>query len=146
MSDSATRLLCPWHFPGKDTGGGCHFLLQGIFPTQGSNTALLYLLHWQADSLPLSRLGSLWYFDVAAQLAKTGSIMDSWGEICAQAFKPVLIPQPETAKLKCSLQCLACPGAPQKHNRRVRGKTEQRRVITQSPGFWMALLSETFNY
>ena len=30
------------------------FLLQGIFPTQGSNP---YLLHWQADSLPLSYLG-----------------------------------------------------------------------------------------
>ena len=34
---------------------GCHFLLQGIFPTQGSN---LRLLHWQADSLPLHHLGS----------------------------------------------------------------------------------------
>ena len=30
-----------------------HFLLQGIFPTQGSNLCLLCLLHWQADSLPL---------------------------------------------------------------------------------------------
>ena len=33
---------------------GCYFLLQGIFPTQGSN---LRLLHWQAGSLPLSLLG-----------------------------------------------------------------------------------------
>ena len=32
---------------------GCHFLLQGIFPTQGSNLRLLCLLHWQAASLPL---------------------------------------------------------------------------------------------
>ena len=32
-----TRLLCPWDFPGKNTGVGCHFLLPGIFPTQGSN-------------------------------------------------------------------------------------------------------------
>ena len=30
-------LLCPWDFPGKSTGVGCHFLLQRIFPTQGSN-------------------------------------------------------------------------------------------------------------
>ena len=37
---------------------GCHFLLQGIFPTQGSNRLLLILLHWQADSLPLHHLGS----------------------------------------------------------------------------------------
>ena len=43
---------------GKNTGVGCHFLLQGIFPTQGSNLCLLGLLHWQADSLPLSHLGS----------------------------------------------------------------------------------------
>ena len=32
-----TRLLCPWDFPGKNTAVGCHFLLQGIFWTQGSN-------------------------------------------------------------------------------------------------------------
>ena len=32
-----TRFLCPWDSPGKNTGVGCHFLLQGIFPTQGSN-------------------------------------------------------------------------------------------------------------
>ena len=34
------RLLCPWNSPGKNTGVGCHFLLQGIFPTQGLNTGL----------------------------------------------------------------------------------------------------------
>ena len=33
----ATSLLCPWDFSGKSTGVGCHFLLQGIFPTQGLN-------------------------------------------------------------------------------------------------------------
>ena len=35
------RLLCPWDFPGKNTEVDCHFLLQGIFPTQGSNPCLL---------------------------------------------------------------------------------------------------------
>ena len=44
--------LCPWDFPGKNTGVGCHYLLQGIFPTQGFKPHLLSLLHWQADSLP----------------------------------------------------------------------------------------------
>ena len=34
------RLLCPWDSPGKNTGVGCHVLLQGIFPTQGSNPGL----------------------------------------------------------------------------------------------------------
>ena len=43
------RLLCLWDYPGKNTGVSCHFLLQGIFPTQGSNLCLLCLLHWQAD-------------------------------------------------------------------------------------------------
>ena len=49
------RLLCPWDFPGKNTAVGRYFFLQGIFPTQRSN---LCLLHWQADSLPLSYQGS----------------------------------------------------------------------------------------
>ena len=35
-------LLCPWDFPNKDTGVSCHFLLQGIFPTQRSNPGLLH--------------------------------------------------------------------------------------------------------
>ena len=42
----------------KNTGASCHFLLQGIIPTQGSN---LRLLHWQVDSLPLRHLGSQMY-------------------------------------------------------------------------------------
>ena len=47
-----TRLLSPWGF--SDNTGVCsHFLLQGIFPTQGSN---LHLLHW--DKEPLSHQGS----------------------------------------------------------------------------------------
>ena len=55
------RLLCPWSFPGKNTGVGCHFVPEGIFQAQGSNPHLLCLLHWQADSLPLSHLESRWY-------------------------------------------------------------------------------------
>ena len=46
-----TRLLCPWDSRGKNTGVGCHALLLGIFPTQGSNPHLLRLLHWQVGSL-----------------------------------------------------------------------------------------------
>ena len=45
------RLLCPRNFPGKNMGVGCHSFLQGIFLIHGVN---LCLLHWQADSLPLS--------------------------------------------------------------------------------------------
>jgi len=52
-------LLSPWNFPDKNTTVSCQFLLQGIFLTQGSNPHILHLLHWQADSLPLSHLGRL---------------------------------------------------------------------------------------
>ena len=52
-----TRLLCPWDSPGKNTKVRCHALLQGIFPTQGSNLHLLHLLHWQVGSLPLAPPG-----------------------------------------------------------------------------------------
>ena len=37
-----TRLLHPWNFSGKNTGLGCHFLLQGIFMIQGLNPGLLH--------------------------------------------------------------------------------------------------------
>ena len=37
-----SRLLCPWDFPGKNTAVCCHSLLQGNFPTQGSNSGLLH--------------------------------------------------------------------------------------------------------
>ena len=45
--------LCPWDFPSKNTGVGCHILLQGTFLTQGSNPCLSCLLHWQVGSVPL---------------------------------------------------------------------------------------------
>ena len=55
-----TMLLSPWNFSGKNTGVGCHFLLHGIFPIQRLNPHLLHLLNWQADSLSLCHLGSLY--------------------------------------------------------------------------------------
>ena len=67
-----TRLLCPWDFPGKNTGVGCHSLLQRIFLTQGSNTGLLncrwilYHLSRQGSPSPRDRQfvnsvrGALW--------------------------------------------------------------------------------------
>ena len=45
-------------FSGKNPGVGFHFLLQGIFLTQGLNPCFLCLLHWHLGSLPLSYLGS----------------------------------------------------------------------------------------
>ena len=51
------RLLCPWNFLGKNTGVGCHFLLQDIFWTQGSN---LCLPHCRWILYHLRHQGSLW--------------------------------------------------------------------------------------
>ena len=66
MSDSLrpyalkpARLLCPWNSPGKNTGVTCHSLLQGIFPSQGSNPGLLHCRHMLYQ---LSHQGSpIWY-------------------------------------------------------------------------------------
>ena len=52
----ACRALLSTLFPGKITGVGCHFLLQGIFLTQGSNPSLFCLLHWQEESFSLCHL------------------------------------------------------------------------------------------
>ena len=68
QSLSGVRLsVAPWtvahqtplsvEFSSRNTGVGCHFLLQGIFLTQGSNPYLLCFLHWQSDSLPIAPLG-----------------------------------------------------------------------------------------
>ena len=58
MDSFVTRTLCPWDSPGKNTGAGCHFFLQGIIPTQGSTHARWShaLVSW--DRLSLSRQGS----------------------------------------------------------------------------------------
>ena len=51
-------LLCPWDSPGvKNTGVGFHFLLQGVFPTQGLNSSVLHLLHWHLGPSPLAQPG-----------------------------------------------------------------------------------------
>ena len=51
----STRPFCPWDFPSKSTGVGCHFLLQRIFLTQGSNPGLL---HYRQILYCLSHQGS----------------------------------------------------------------------------------------
>ena len=81
-----TRLLCPWDFSGKNAGVGCHFLLQGIFPNQGSN---LHLLHWQVDSLLLSRLRSP--SKVEGQSQREGIFVHVW--LIHFAVQQVLIQQ-----------------------------------------------------
>ena len=58
-------LFRPCDFPGKTTGVGCHFLLQGIFQTQGLNSGLL---HCRQALYHLSHQGSLKNAQTTAQL------------------------------------------------------------------------------
>ena len=75
----AHQALHPWDSPSKNTGVGCHSLLQGISPTQGSNPHLLCLLHWQAGSLPLiSPVKPLW---VAFPFSRWSSQPRDWTQI-----------------------------------------------------------------
>ena len=54
-----TRLLCPWDFQGKNTGVGCHFLLQGIFLTQGSS--------WPRNRTSISCMASRFFYCLSHQ-------------------------------------------------------------------------------
>ena len=47
-----TRVLCPWNSPDQNTGVGCHFLLWGIFLTQGSNPDPLLCRYILLESQP----------------------------------------------------------------------------------------------
>ena len=78
MSDSLWPMDCslpgffsPWDFQGKDTGVDCHFLLQGIFQTQGWNLSLLY---GQGVSLPLG-------YQRRPFLYSTWSLLSFWDEL-----------------------------------------------------------------
>ena len=79
-----TSTLCPWGFPCKNTWVGCHFLLEEIFLTQGSNSHLLHLLHAKRDSLPLSHQGSPYssYYPVNGS-----EYLSNNGIFCLQKFK-----------------------------------------------------------
>ena len=83
------RLLCPQDFPGKNSGVGPHFLLQRIFPTQGSNSCLLL---WQAGSLPLSHLGGpcIRYCNLKNKFIKkyiVRILLSKWQ--CEELYRPI---------------------------------------------------------
>ena len=72
--------LCPWDFPGKNTGMGYHFLLQGIFPRQGSNPSLLlgrrFLYHWTTWESPLNEVTKSCLFRNLKDNSPLGSSVD----------------------------------------------------------------------
>ena len=75
-----SRPLCPWNFPGKNTGVGCRFLLQGIFPIQGLNLPAL-----QADPLVFAPPGKppaqMWAHLHVGQHIHVQMHMCVWGSI-----------------------------------------------------------------
>ena len=73
----SARLLCPWDFPGKESGVGCHFLLQGIFQDQTTSPAL------QADSVSLIHQQSPSYLII---VSKFGSRFSDRGESCFKSL------------------------------------------------------------
>ena len=79
-----SRLLCPWNFPGKNTGVDCHFLLQGIFPTQGSNPHLLHLLLWLLYHQ--CHLGSPYLSIITLNVNGVNVLIKRWS-VCMNFFK-----------------------------------------------------------
>ena len=109
MSDSlrppgldSARLLCPWNSPGNNTGVGYHALLQGIFPTQGSNPGLPHcrqILYWLShQGSPFCFIGSVQLLDhvrlfatpwtVARQASL--SITNPWNLLKLMSIKSVM--------------------------------------------------------
>ena len=84
----------PWDFPGRNSGMHCHFLLQGIFPTKGSN---LLLLHWQEDPLPQSHQGSS-FVSVSVRV-------QSHQDCVHQSLHPVILFRKSACPVLIYLQC-----------------------------------------
>ena len=102
----ARQAPLPCNFPGKATGVGHHFLLQDIFMTQGLN---LHLLHWWADSSPLSHQGSTLYGNIpalkcACQPVRGQHLASVTGFICLA----VCGSSSATSSLTVIIFCLCC--------------------------------------
>ena len=74
----AHQLLSPWDSPAKSTGVGCHSLLQGIFPTQGSN---LGLLHCRQIVYHLSHQGRPAGSVLASNISQLPLSMETWAKL-----------------------------------------------------------------
>ena len=73
---ACTKLLHPWDFQGKSTGVCCHFLLQGIFPTQESNWGLS---HCRQMLYRLNHQGS-WLIAKSWLIGKDSDAGRDWGQ------------------------------------------------------------------
>ena len=89
--------MTPWDFPGKNTGVGCHFLLQSIFPTQRLHPCLLHLKRilslWAIKEAPGKTLPACKYYEAFIPVCN----WDPWGR--------TLIQHSETCKGKQVRHC-----------------------------------------
>ena len=92
MDCSVSGFHCPWDFTGNNTGVGCHFLLQGIFPTQGSNLHLLrcrqILYHWATGEARwrLKKQANMWKHSIVEK--KRGlQVCASWRLLALESWK-----------------------------------------------------------
>ena len=107
------RLLCPWYSPGKNTGVGCHVLLQGNFPTHKMCALYTYLGGWYVSHFILlfssvQSLSHVWLCDrmdcstpglpVHHQLPEFTHTYVHWVGDAIQPSHPLSSPSPSTAK------------------------------------------------
>ena len=83
-----TRLLCPLDSLRKNTGEDCHFLLQEIFPTQGLNLPLLWLLHCRQI---------LYHWAIRESLCRLCE--------CNMCFKILMLVEMSVGKFYCTFPC-----------------------------------------
>ena len=106
--------LCPWGFPGKNTGVGCHFLLQGIFPTQESNLGLvncrriLYRMSYRGS--PLTYIHSCskfltksrYSYSRDAPVVALVSVLTICHLDCRDGILPDFSPHPQQSSSRCT--------------------------------------------
>ena len=78
------RLLCLWDSPGKNTGVGCHFLLQGIFSTPGIEPKSPA---FQADSLLTELLGTISSWKQCKQFQYNQNAFQTFKQISTTLFE-----------------------------------------------------------
>ena len=132
----APRFLCPWDSPGKDTGEGCHFLLQGIFQTQASGLLQgRQILYW------LSCKGSRVLFGMASKKDRVNHLnatdQEQSGALCSGT---ITCPCPQWAPTLASLDSLLGPKVPLLVRGRVQTQREQNQLESDPQGFYFGAL------
>ena len=121
----------------------CHFLLQGIFPTQGSNPCLLCLLYWQADSLPLSHLGRPQKTPTQPQISAQGSLSDACPHSSLSLTELTLTVFVNSLKLEHPSGPAVAPGSPA--GRRSREHVFYSQHLRQYPSHSITGLGSAFH-